>query len=136
MHLDSAKKLLDVLCENANRVIYGGFGIGPAESTFFEIVRLVRSHNDLKEYALEKVSAVMEGPNGGASENSEMPTELVELLAHEFRWPEFQSLAEQRIQDCFGGDRALAISDLSLHVLEAMQDDWEDRIFYQRYRSK
>ncbi len=64
-----------------------------------------------------------------------MPSELVELLAHEMKWGEFNDLAEERIQNLFGGDRELAISDLSFHVLEAVRDDWEDRHFYRKYSS-
>lgn len=135
LDLRSAKKLLDILCGNANRIILAGFGIGPAESTFFEVVKLLRSHEDLKPYAIELISSVMASRNGGTTKDCRMPSELVELLAHEMKWGEFNDLAEERIQNLFGGDRELAISDLSFHVLEAVRDDWEDRHFYRKYSS-
>ncbi len=134
MDLESAFGLLDILCENANRIIEPGYGLRAAESTFFEVVGLIRSNEQLKPYVLRKVSTVMKTRD--VASGVAMPSELVELLAHEFRWPEFKDLAEQRLQALFDGDRLLAMSDLSDHVILALQDNWECRTFYRHYEQE
>ena len=52
-----AKKLLDVLIDNALRILGAGFGVNWAESTFFDIVRLLQRESNLRGYFLERASA-------------------------------------------------------------------------------
>jgi hypothetical protein len=62
-----------------------------------------------------------------------VPIELIELVAHETRWPELQELAQQRIDKFFGGDATLAVGDVAHRLSEAYDDNWQDRDFYQHY---
>lgn len=108
-------------------------GIETTENALFEIVEMLRGNESLKAQFLAMVErSFMNRSPSGLSENG-VPRELVELATHELKWPEFAILADKRIQDLFGGDESLAISDVSHDVKKAYADDWEDREFFQRY---
>lgn len=64
-----------------------------------------------------------------------VPTELIELAAHELRWPEFKKIANDRITNRFNSDHSLAVGDVCMRIDEAYSDDWEDREFYARYQN-
>ncbi len=134
MDLVYSKELLDILVENARRILYAGFGIGPTESTLFEIVGLLGEEPALKNYFLEKVGHTFAMRDASGAEPGTVPEELVELVAHEFRWPELQALADKRIETVFRGDASLALGDIARRITAAYDDDWEDREFYERYR--
>jgi hypothetical protein len=134
MESTAAIELIDILVENALRIMRAGFGVNRAESTFFEIIDLLREDTTLKAHFLDKVRITMAMRDPGRLEPGMVPKELIELAAHELRWREFQQLAQQRIADIFGGDEALAIGDLAQHIPEALKDYWADREYYDRYR--
>lgn len=135
MDANFSQKLLDVLIENALRILAAGFGVNWAESSFFDIVRLLQKEEVLKEYFLERVRTTFAMSSPGSLDPGTVPTELIELVAHEFRWPELQVLAQQRINTVFGGDAMLAIGDVAHRLQEAYKDDWQDREFYEHYRN-
>lgn len=134
MDASFAKKLLDVLIENALRILAAGFGVNWAESSFFDVVRLLRQEEVLKGYFLERVRATFAMPAPGGLSPGTVPIELIELVAHELRWPELLELAQQRISTFFGGDAALAIGDIAHRLSEAYEDKWQDREFYEHYK--
>lgn len=110
-----------------------GYGIETTEDALFEIVEMLRGNESSKAQFLAMVErSFMNRSPSGLSENG-VPRELVELATHELKWPEFSILADKRIQDFFGGDEGLAISDVAHGVKQAYADDWEDREFFQRY---
>lgn len=127
-------KLLTILIDNSSRILLAGFGLGWAESTFFDIVRLLRQEDSLKPIFLSKVRSTFAIPSLGGLTNGEVPAELIELVAHELRWPELLELARRRIEERFGGDMAFAAGDVARRLSEAYSDDWEDREFYRRYK--
>lgn len=127
-------RLLDVLVENAARILAQGFGVHWAESAFFDVVRLLRKNEALKEYFLLKVQATfaLRAPdqlNAGA-----VPIELIVLIAHELRWPQIRELAHDRIDLFFNGNQSLAANDVEHRIIKAYEDDWADRVFYARYQ--
>lgn len=129
-----AIRLLDVLIENATRIMAAGFGVNWAESSFFDVVRLLREEENLKSYFLERVQAAFAMRAPGRLDPGTVPIELVELVTHELRWPELLELARERIDNFFGGDEALAVGDITHRLSEAYKDDWQDREFYRHYR--
>lgn len=129
-----AKKLLDVLIDNALRILGAGFGVNWAESTFFDIVRLLQRESNLRGYFLERASATFSQIVPGRLDPGMVPVELIELVAHELRWPEFQVLARKRIEDFFGGDENLATGDVAQRVTQAFEHDWQDQEFYEHYK--
>jgi hypothetical protein len=135
MDASFSRKLLDLLIENALRILAAGFGVNWAESSFFDIIRLIRQEEILKEHFLERVRATFAMPAPGCLDLGTVPTELIELVAHEFRWPELQQIAQHRINTVFGGDAMLAIGDVAHRLPDAYQDDWQDREFYEHYRN-
>ncbi len=133
MNVEFARALLDILLENALRILRAGFGVNQVESVFFEILDLLRTHLDLKTYFLEKVAVTLALPDSGGLEVGLIPRELIELAAHELQWEELRQLAYKRVHDVFRGDSELAVSDVSQAILEAFNADWPDREFYKRY---
>jgi hypothetical protein len=129
------QKLLRLLVANAQRILNAKFGVNAAEVTFFEIVELIRSEQNLKATFLEMAGETFLQPDGWGCTEHAAPLELVELVAHEFRWPEIADLADKRIEKYFKGDRSLAIGDIAMRIRAALSDDWEDREFYARYET-
>lgn len=126
-------RLLDVLVENCSRILAQGFGANWAESAFFDVVRLLRQNETLKEYFLLKVQATFalrtpDQPGAGA-----VPIELIELVAHELRWPQILELAHERIDTFFNGNSALAANDIELRLTKAYEENWPGRAFYEHY---
>lgn len=135
MDIQFSTKLLNLLIENGLRVLAAGFGVDWAEGSFFDVVRLLREEKDLKPYFLDRVRATMLSPAPGQLEPGTVPPELIELVAHELRWPELLEIARLRIDKVFRGDATLAVGDIAWHLPKAYDDAWEDREFYHRYTS-
>ncbi|MEO6395189.1 MAG: hypothetical protein ABIO40_04695 [Devosia sp.] len=133
MDVESLRKLLVILIDNASRILRAQFGVDRAETTFFDIIELLREEPALRHDFLALVENTLERHDPSGLGQGYVPRELTELAVHELRWPEFQKLAEARIQRVFGGDAALAISDVASSISEAYRNDWEDREFYRRY---
>lgn len=133
MNIEFARTLLDILVENALRVLRAGFGVNWAESVFFDILDLLRAQPALKAYFLEQVKATLSLPDPGRLDAGMLPRELIELASHELRWEELRQIANDRIRDVFGGDSTAAVSDVAHAMLEAFEPDWPDREFYKRY---
>lgn len=124
---------LAVAISDLSNTLNEGYGIETTEDALFEIVEMLRGDESLKAQFLAMIErSFLNRSPSGLSENG-VPRELVELATHELKWPEFAILADKRIQDLFGGDESLAISDVSHAVKKAYADDWEDREFFQRY---
>ncbi|MBK1654276.1 hypothetical protein [Allochromatium vinosum] len=129
-----ARKLLDILIDNGTQILRAGFGLNWAEASFFDVIRLLREESSLKGYFLDRVGTTFATPEPGRLDSGTVPSELIELVAHELRWSELQVMAQRRIADVFGGDAALAIGDFAHSLVAAYEDDWRDREFYLRYR--
>ena len=133
MDAEWSRKLLEILIDNASRILEAKFGVDRAETTFFDIIDLLREDPLLKEDFLARVRTTLERHDSWGMEEGSVPRELIELAAHELRWPEFRELAEGRLQGIFRGDSVLARSDMVHSIPAAFDDDWEDRMFYRRY---
>jgi hypothetical protein len=133
MDIAYAKKLLDIQIENARRVLIAGFGVNQAEAIFFDVIRLLLEESTLKPYFLKRVADTFAMPDVGSLDAGMVPGDLIELVAHELRWLEFQELANRRIKDFFRGDKSFAAGDIAYNIAEAYNDDWQDRMFYRRY---
>lgn len=133
MDANYANKLLDVLIENASRVLAAGFGVNWAEAQFFEVVRLLRIEASVKSAFLDKVARTFTARSPESLATGMVPVELIELVAHELRWPEILDLAQGRIDKFFGGDPSLAVGDVAQYLSAAYDNNWRDREFYERY---
>ncbi len=133
MHVDSSRKLLVILIDNSSRILQAGFGVDRAESSFFDVIDLLREDHSLKSDFLKAVRTTLERRDPSGLEEGSVPRELIELATHELRWPELGELAGVRLKDLFGGDTALARSDMVHSIPKAYADDWADREFYLHY---
>jgi hypothetical protein len=133
MDLDCARKQLRLLTTNAVSIVRAGFGLNEAEPVFFAIVDLVRDHPGLRPDVVADVALVFGKREPGLVGDGLFPPDLVELLAHEFAWPEFAALCDKRIAELLYADPSFAGGDLAGSVREALEPDWQDRDFYRRY---
>lgn len=133
MDLDSARKLLNIYIENSRRILAAHFGVDRAERCFFDVIELIREHPQLRCDFLEAVRVSFLERDPRSLDEGALPRELIELATHELRWPEFDQIAEQRIDRRFGGDRSYARSDPAMAIAPAYHPEWEDREFYRRY---
>lgn len=133
MNFECAQTLLNILVENSLRILRAGFGLNWVESVFFDILDLLRAQPALKADFLERVKATLVLPDPSRLDAGMLPRELIELAAHELQWEELRQLANERIRGVFGGDSALAVSDVAQAMLGAFKADWPDREFYKRY---
>jgi len=136
METASAKALIDILIENASRILRAGYGVNSAEHEFFAILDLVKSQEALRKHFIDLVARTLAQLECGDLSEGMVPRELIELAAHETRWPEFMSLAKKRVEEVFVGQQELAIGDVARSIFEAMDPCWPDREFYSRYRRK
>jgi hypothetical protein len=118
---------------NLSNNLNEGFGIETVEDALFEIIEMLKEDAALKSQFLGMVERSFADRSPSGLTEGGVPRELVELATHELKWPEFGVLAEKRINDIFGGDESLAISDVANGVKQAYADDWEDREFFKRY---
>jgi hypothetical protein len=135
MKLERSEKLLHILIENSMRLLRSGYGMNNVESTFFEIIDLLRSNPDLKNSFLKMAEVTMSSNEPGLLDPGMAPRELIELVAHVLQWDEIRSLSEERIRTIFNGDRDSARGDISINVINAFDKSWEDREFYVRLRN-
>ena len=136
MNYSDAIRIFDAQVENSIRILQLGFGINDVEVIFFDIIRLLRQENCLKEYLLKKIENTLNMPDPGCLEIGMVPKELIELIAHEFRWDELQLMANKRIKCSFYGDISFAAGDIACGIIEANNDNWQYREFYNHYRKK
>lgn len=133
MDRSKARELLDILLENSRRILRAGFGLRSVESTFFDVIGLLRDQPELGAHFIVLVRNTLLLPDPGLLDDRMVPRELIELASHELRWSELAELANQRVRDRFGGDLGAARGDVACSMLEAFRDDWPDRIFYRHY---
>lgn len=133
MENSAAVELLDILIGNSSRILLAGFGLRDAESAFFGVVDLLREVKGLKPCFLDRVGETFSRRALGGLGQGEVPVELIELVAHELRWPELIELARRRLDLVFHGDTSLAVGDIAVRLPLAYVEQWEDREFYRRY---
>jgi hypothetical protein len=134
MNTENSTKLLDILVENCRRIFASGFGIDHAECSMFQVVELLREETVLRAFFLRKVEITFEKSDPYGLDDGSVPRELIELIVHEFRWPEFQTLAKERLLKLFKNNTSMARSDMSMTISNAYRDDWEDKEFYRKYK--
>jgi hypothetical protein len=131
-----ANRLLDILIDNAARILHAGYGLNHAGSTLFEVIQLLRQESSVVPYFLSKIEVTLEASDPGELKPGMVPRELIELAAHEFRWEILTVMAQQRVLRHFCGDAKLAIGDVAHGIQEALLEDWPDREFYSFYTDK
>ena len=98
------------------------------------MVRLLRQNDELKDYFLLKVQATFALRTPEILTPNTVPIELIELVAHELRWPQILELAHSRIDTFFNGNESLAANDIEHRLTRAYEDNWPNKIFYERYQ--
>ncbi|MGN7831223.1 hypothetical protein ACTJI2_06375 [Pseudoxanthomonas sp. 22568] len=132
MEIGERKRLLSILVENSARILRAGFGVESAKSTLYEIVDLVRNNKELELEFINMASDFLLAPEPEMKGSNVMPLELLELAAHELRLGELVDLAMERVSYRFKGDMRAAAGDVSVRILRAASDDWEDRDIFER----
>ena len=133
MNADTNPDLLDDLVAYTNHLLMNCVGAESTGPLFFVISKLAQSDPACKARLLEIAATTLADPELGNLRAGVMSRELIEFLAHVFRWPELLAFAELRVRSRFHGDWGLAAGDASSGVREAMRDAWEDWDLYQKF---
>jgi len=133
MDIKCAERLLDIYIQNICNIIGSYFDVNHAENTMFDAIILLKDYSGLKLFFLKKIADTFLLRVRDNFDCSTIPTEFVELCAHELRWPEFLELARKRAETFFHDVITLVAGDVSSSIREAYSDEWMDRIFYRRY---
>ncbi|NOU23504.1 MAG: hypothetical protein HOO93_17290 [Methyloglobulus sp.] len=139
MHKEAAKKYIDVLLDNVFHIFSQQFGVNHAEHVFIEIVKIIQDHPSLKAHLLTLIENTLNVDDVYLYYLKERPKnfvtgELIEYLAHAFRWTELLDLAQKRKIRRFGQDAdPERSSDIADGIIEALSDDWADKDFYRSF---
>jgi hypothetical protein len=93
-----------------------------AEPQMVALLEEIKTHEEHRAIALELFR------NALLSRRS--PWEMVQFCMHDLRWPEMRDWLEKRHDECDSIDEC----DFWVQQLDAFKDDWEDAVFYHRYR--
>ena len=110
-------------------------GVNHAEFIFVRLSDLLKEYEKLKPWFLKKVRSTLEGNwSNRAAEikrpKDYAPEELVEYIAHVMKWSEFKEMALSELEKHKGNKIYLMNRNLPSSILEALDENWEDREFY------
>ena len=136
----SNREYFDWLLDNAFNILYPmDLYVTQAEHIFVEIIRLLEQYPALKQHLLDIIRRnllqIKENENYSDLQQrpaDAIPEEFYGFLAHSTRWPELREIAMQRKQllQQQRQDEEQDESDYFKILLDALEDDWEDRDFY------
>lgn len=142
MHEEVAKEYTELLLDHAFQIFSKQYGVNYAEHVFIEIVRVIRDTPSLKAHFLAMIEKTLSVDDVYLYYLKERPEnfvsgELIEFLAHIFRWSEFSDLAQKRKARRFGKDLdPRRSSDIADGIIDALSDDWADREFYRLFEGQ
>jgi hypothetical protein len=137
MELNEGKRYLNVLLDHVFDLLYVHcFGVNHAEHVFVQIWKLLANENDnLKSWFFEQVRKNLLCDDKDVTKIKVRPEgfiddDLICFLAHATKWDEFKDIAEERASKLNELKTLNDTHDISIRLLEALKDEWEDRDFY------
>ena len=104
MDLIHAHKPLAIYIENSHRILDASFGVDRAERSFFDVIELLRGKPGLRPAFIQAFDEAFVERNPRSLDDGSLPREQIEIATHELRWREFGEVAQQRIEQRFGGE--------------------------------
>ena len=113
-----------------------GFGVNHGEHLFRQVWKVLLAQPGLKIWFMKCINESVRSADRSLAGVNTRPdwfvdSDLICFIAHSSRWQEFAELAEQRRSALLASGSIHGSRDISDSILEALEDDWEDRDFYE-----
>jgi hypothetical protein len=97
-----------------------------------EILVLLSTNPKLKAMFIEQLKAIISSYRT-ARETGEviLPVSVIAYCMHELRWAEIFDFCKKENVEFYSQKQATTL----VEIIDAFNDDWEDKIFYRRYRA-
>jgi len=140
MDTEAAQEYIEILLDYQYDLLQARvqWGVNHAEFLFIQIARVLNVHDELRSWFLRKVEDTLFGRVELDSSTTirppgYIPDDFIWFFAHLTRWPEFSVLAE-RIKGTLADPwKTNPLRLTSRTLMDALQDDWEDRDFYESF---
>lgn len=139
MDTEYTQAYVDMLLDYQFDVLYtrNCWGVNHAEFIFVRTLVFLDVHPELRSWLMGQIESTLfrnsELDNFVKRPAGFVPEDFIYFLVHATRWPEFETLAERLSKDPIDVWRNNPYKRSSVLLREALQDDWEDRDFYERF---
>ena len=107
------------------------FGEDQLEPLYIEFLESLSSNEAHREQLAGRILSVMKSYRSAREVKGRLfPGTAIAYAMHELRWIEIFSFAESENRDFYSKRMETSMSNL----MDAYSDDWEDRIFYERFQ--
>ncbi len=140
MSIEEAKKYLNLLLDHIFEIMFThGLGQGHVDHIFVRILKLLENDEGVRKYFLDCAKnqilmGYMDMTQVDSRPNSFIDEDLILFLAHATRWDTFKEIAKQR-ESLIDKTDLSYMKDISYAILNALEDDWEDAVFYEYFDS-
>ncbi|MDI9855178.1 hypothetical protein [Comamonas sp. 17RB] len=123
----------DALSKRITQLADPTLGEDELEPLYEEVLGFLEAHPAHRVELAQRLINVM-GAYRFGRERSEalLPSTAIAYSMHVLRWPEVREFAEQEHRDFY----APKMETLMTSIMDAFEDDWEDRDFYKRFQSE
>lgn len=107
------------------------FGEDRLEPLYIQFLELLARNEEHRPQLVERILDVMKRYRTAREVKGRLlPGTAIAYAMHELRWPEIFSFAETENREFYAPRMETSMSNL----MDAYSDEWEDRIFYERFR--
>ena len=107
------------------------FGEDKLEPLYMGFLEFLAKNEDHRPQLAKRILDVMKGYRTGREVKGRLlPGTAIAYAMHELRWAEIFSFADYENREFY----ALRMETTMSNLMDAYSDEWEDRIFYERFR--
>lgn len=107
------------------------FGEDKLEPLYIDFLELLSSNEEHRPQLAQRILNVMKGyRNAREVKGRLLPGTAIAYAMHELRWDEIFSFADYENREFY----SLRMDTTMSNLMDAYSDEWEDRIFYERFR--
>lgn len=140
MDTEAAKEYIETLLDYQFDILFlrNAWGVNHAEFIFVQTARILTSHEELRNWFLNKIeetlfNKVTKNIESKVRPKGFVPEEFIWFFAHLTRWPEFTDFAKRIEGTSFDAWQTNPARKSSQTLREAMSENWEDREFYETF---
>ncbi|MFC5474727.1 hypothetical protein [Paraherbaspirillum soli] len=106
------------------------FGEDQLEPLYVEFLEFLKNNAECRQELIELIVGIMQKYRTARETKGRLlPGTAISYAMHELRWPEVLTFANSENKEFYSQRMATVMA----HIIDAYSDDWEDRIFYQRF---
>jgi len=109
------------------------FGEDRLEPLYVEFLEFIAKNEAHRQRLVDRILGVIRAyRTARAVKGRLLPGTAIAYAMHELRWPEVFDFAESENRKFYAARMDTSMSN----IMDAYSDDWEDRIFYERFKSR